>query len=81
MQGVAARYVGRVLHLHALRPWEGDCTRMSMTKLKEGMRVLFREEPWKVILVSDMRAVIKNERTYEELSISNTSDLAEIVRE
>ena len=79
MQGMVARYMGRMLHHDALRSCHG--VQHGMKRLKQGMRVLFRNKPWRVILVNDSRAVIEQEETKERISISNTADLAEIVRE
>ena len=49
-------------------------------RLKENDRVLFREKPWKVILVNDARAVLECEASGERISVSNSSDL-ELVHE
>ncbi len=46
-----------------------------MMRLKENDRVLFREKPWRVVLVNDARAVIECEATKDRISVSNRSDL------
>lgn len=46
-----------------------------MKRLKENDRVLFREKPWRVVLVNEARAIIECEETKERISVSNGSDL------